>query len=206
MSYNNLYLDNFNKGINKVILEIENKSRTPDEFLNSLISETKKVKETSGRLFFFGNGASSSFANHMALDWSKNGKIPARVLSDSSLLTALSNDYSFEESFTEFAKINDLNKNDFVITISSSGNSPNIVSLLKYAAEIGVKTFALNGLKEDNKSRKIANYSVFYDFKTYGMVECAHQLYLHLWLDAYMDIYEWEKIESQNMNIKNFKL
>jgi D-sedoheptulose 7-phosphate isomerase len=206
MSYNNLYLDNFNKGINKVILEIENKSRTPDEFLNSLISETKKVKETSGRLFFFGNGASSSFANHMALDWSKNGKIPARVLSDSSLLTALSNDYSFEESFTEFAKINDLNKNDFVVTISSSGNSPNIVSLLKYAAEIGVKTFALNGLKEDNKSRKIANYSVFYDFKTYGMVECAHQLYLHLWLDAYMDIYEWEKIESQNMNIKNFKL
>jgi D-sedoheptulose 7-phosphate isomerase len=206
MSYNNLYLDNFNKGINKVILEIENKSRTPDEFLNSLISETKKVKETSGRLFFFGNGASSSFANHMALDWSKNGKIPARVLSDSSLLTALSNDYSFEESFTEFAKINDLNKNDFVVTISSSGNSPNIVSLLKYATEIGVKTFALNGLKEDNKSRKIANYSVFYDFKTYGMVECAHQLYLHLWLDAYMDIYEWEKIESQNMNIKNFKL
>ena len=76
MSYNNLYLDNFNKGINKVILEIENNSRTPDEFLNSLISETKKVKETSGRLFFFGNGASSSFANHMALDWSKNGKIP----------------------------------------------------------------------------------------------------------------------------------
>ena len=206
MSYNNLYLDNFNKGINKVILEIENKSRTPDEFLGSLISETKKVKETSGRLFFFGNGASSSFANHMALDWSKNGKIPARVLSDSSLLTALSNDYSFEESFTEFAKINDLNKNDFVVTISSSGNSPNIVSLLKYAAEIGVKTFALNGLKEDNKSRKIANYSVFYDFKTYGMVECAHQLYLHLWLDSYMDIYEWEKIESQNMNIKNFKL
>ena len=206
MSYNNLYLDNFNKGINKVILEIENKSRTPDEFLDSLISETKKVKETSGRLFFFGNGASSSFANHMALDWSKNGKIPARVLSDSSLLTALSNDYSFEESFTEFAKINDLNKNDFVVTISSSGNSPNIVSLLKYAAEIGVKTFALNGLKENNKSRKIANYSVFYDFKTYGMVECAHQLYLHLWLDAYMDIYEWEKIESQNMNIKNFKL
>ena len=206
MSYNNLYLDNFNKGINKVILEIENKSRTPDEFLDSLISETKKVKETSGRLFFFGNGASSSFANHMALDWSKNGKIPARVLSDSSLLTALSNDYSFEESFTEFAKINDLSKNDFVVTISSSGNSPNIVSLLKYAAEIGVKTFALNGLKEDNKSRKIANYSVFYDFKTYGMVECAHQLYLHLWLDSYMDIYEWEKIESQNMNIKNFKL
>lgn len=206
MSYNNLYLDNFNKGINKVILEIENKSRTPDEFLDSLISETKKVKETTGRLFFFGNGASSSFANHMALDWSKNGKIPARVLSDSALLTALSNDYSFEESFTEFAKINDLNKNDFVVTISSSGNSPNIVSLLKYADKIGVKSFALNGLKKNNLSREIATYSAFYPFKTYGMVECAHQLYLHLWLDAYMKIYEWKKTEPQNMNIKNFKL
>lgn len=206
MSYNKQYVESFNKGVVEAIFEMENNFKNPEEFLKSLVTQTKKVKKSSGRLFFFGNGASSSFANHMALDWSKNGKIPARVLSDSSLITALSNDYSYEDCFTEFSKINDLNENDFVVTISSSGNSPNIISVLKYATEIGVKTFALNGLKEDNKSRKIAHYSVFYNFKTYGMVECAHQLYLHLWLDAYMDIHEWEKIESQNMNIKNFKL
>lgn len=206
MSYTKKYIDTFNKGITEAVFEIENQIKKPEEFLKSLVNQTKNIKNLSGRLFFFGNGASSSFSNHMSLDWSKNGKVPSLVLSDSSLLTALSNDYSYEDCFTEFAKINNLNKNDFVITISSSGNSANIVSVLKYANSIGVKSFALNGLKEDNMSRKLASYSVFYKFKTYGMVECAHQLYLHLWLDAYMNIFEWERLESQNMNIKNFKL
>lgn len=206
MSFNKLYIESFQKGINSAIFEINNSRKTSEDFLNLLLEETLKVKKSSGRLFLFGNGASSSFANHMALDWLKNGNISAQSLSDSSLLTALSNDYSFEHCFIEFSKINGLNKNDFVITISSSGNSPNIISVLDYANKLGVKTFALNGLKPDNISRKIADFSVFYDFKTYGMVECAHQLYLHLWLDAYMGVTEWEKAEYQNMNIKDFKL
>ena len=46
------------------------------------------------KIYFFGNGASAAFANHMALDFSKNGKILSRSLSDSAMLTALSNDYS----------------------------------------------------------------------------------------------------------------
>ena len=206
MLYNEKYIETFNNGLKEAVFEIENKFSEPEEFLKSLVNETKNIKRSSGRLFFFGNGASSSFSNHMSLDWSKNGKINSMALSDSSLLTALSNDYSYQDCFTEFSKIYKLNKNDFVVTISSSGNSSNIVSVLKYADKIGVKSFALNGLKKNNLSRKIATYSAFYPFKTYGMVECAHQLYLHLWLDAYMKIYEWEKTESQNMNIKNFKL
>ena len=92
------------------------------------------------------------------------------------------------------------------MTISSSGNSPNVVSALDYANEVGATTFALSGLKPYNKSRKKANFSVYYPFKTYGMVECAHQVYLHLWLDAFMNIFEWDREETQNMNIKEFKL
>jgi D-sedoheptulose 7-phosphate isomerase len=42
--------------------------------------------------------------------------------------------------------------------------------------------------------------------KTYGMVECIHQVFLHLILDESMDILEWEKTEIQNMNAKNFKI
>ena len=42
--------------------------------------------------------------------------------------------------------------------------------------------------------------------KTYGMVECMHQVYLHLILDNFMGIEEWNKSESQNMDSSNFKL
>lgn len=206
MSYNKNYLKTFSEGLNQVVLEIENKEVNSNLFLNRLLDQTLNTQKLGGRIFFFGNGASASFANHMALDWTKNGGVISLSLSDSALLTALSNDYSYEDAFKEFARINNINKNDIVATISSSGNSPNVVSVLKYTKEVGAQSVALNGLKPSNKSREIADYSIYYPFKTYGMVECAHQLYLHLWLDAFMQIFEWDRHDTQNMNIKEFNL
>jgi D-sedoheptulose 7-phosphate isomerase len=157
-------------------------------------------------LFFLGNGASSAFANHMALDFSKNGKILSRSLSDSALLTALSNDYSYEEAMVEFLKIEGITRDDLVITISSSGNSPNIVSVLNYCKANSIKTLALSGLKNNNISISLADYSIYVPMKTYGMVECIHQIFLHLILDESMGIFEWDRDDFQNMNVTNFKL
>ena len=36
--------------------------------------------------------------------------------------------------------------------------------------------------------------------KTYGIVECAHQVLLHAWLDKYLGIFEWDRAECQNMS------
>jgi D-sedoheptulose 7-phosphate isomerase len=127
-------------------------------------------------------------------------------LSDSALLTALSNDYTFEDAIVEFIKIEGVSKNDLVITISSSGNSSNIVKVLDYCVLNQLNSLALSGLKMDNKSFALANFSIFVPMKTYGMVECIHQVFLHLILDDSMDIREWEKTEIQNMNAKNFKI
>ena len=204
MGYANKYLESFVEGLNSSVHEINTKELLPSEFLTELLELTTHVQSKKGRIFFFGNGASASFANHMALDWSKNGGILALSLSDSTLLTALANDYSYEDAFKEFARINALGKNDLVATISSSGNSPNIVSVLDYANEVGATSIALSGLKPDNKSRNKAKLSVFYPFKTYGMVECAHQVYLHLWLDSFMKIFEWNRNRAQNMSSKEF--
>lgn len=206
MEYAIKYLESFVGGLKSPVYEIDMIETLPSDFLTELLDLTNSVQLKKGRIFFFGNGASASFANHMALDWSKNGGVRALSLSDSALLTALANDYSYEDAFKEFAKINSLGKDDLVATISSSGNSPNVVSVLDYANEVGAASFALSGLKPDNKSRKKAKLSVYYPFKTYGMVECAHQVYLHLWLDAFMNVLEWDRNETQNMNIKEFKL
>jgi D-sedoheptulose 7-phosphate isomerase len=106
----------------------------------------------------------------------------------------------------EFLKIEGVAQNDLVITISSSGNSPNIVNVLKFCKEKNIKSLALSGLKNDNKSILISDYSIYVPMKTYGMVECIHQIFLHLVLDQLMGIFEWNRDDFQNMNASKFKL
>ena len=205
-SYEKNYIESINKGLMNSIC-ISNNIKVPmEDFFQEITNFLKNKVKNNGKIFFFGNGASASFSNHMALDWSKNGGILSFSLSDSSMLTALANDYSFEDSFLEFLKINKPSSSDLVVTTSSSGNSSNIVSILNYCVKNDIKTFSLSGLKENNKSVQLSTYSLFVPMKTYGMVECIHQVFHHLLLDKYMDITEWEKTESQNMDSRNFKL
>lgn len=178
----------------------------PQIFFQTIKDNLKKIRETGNKIYFFGNGASAAFANHMALDFSKNGKILSRSLSDSALLTALSNDYSYENAMVEFLKIEGVTEADLIITISSSGNSPNIISVLNFCKENSIKSLALSGLKKDNKSISLADYSIYVPMKTYGMVECIHQIFLHLILDESMEIFEWDRNEYQNMKSSTFKL
>jgi D-sedoheptulose 7-phosphate isomerase len=206
----NKYYSNYFKSITQGLEESKyyknQKLIEPDLFFQTIKGILTKLRESRKKIYFFGNGASAAFANHMALDFSKNGKILARSLSDSALLTALSNDYSYEKAMLEYLKIEGVTKDDLVITISSSGNSPNIVSVLKYCKDHNINSLALSGLKKDNKSISLADYSIYVPMKTYGMVECIHQIFLHLILDESMEIFEWDRVEYQDMNISSFKL
>jgi D-sedoheptulose 7-phosphate isomerase len=206
----NKYYFNYFKSINKGLIDsryfINNIETETGLFFETIKSIILKLRSKKSKIYFFGNGASAAFANHMALDFSKNGKILSRSLSDSALLTALSNDYSYENAMIEFLKIEGVTKEDLVITISSSGNSPNILSVLNFCKKNNIKTLALSGLKNDNMSIQISNFSIYVPMKTYGMVECIHQIFLHLILDESMEIFEWDRDEIQNMNASNFKL
>tara|TARA_B110000003_G_scaffold270559_1_gene303258 strand:- start:1672 stop:2298 length:627 start_codon:yes stop_codon:yes gene_type:complete len=204
------YSQNYFKAINKSLIESNYKvldsKISSESFFEKIHSELNYLYKNKKRLFFFGNGASAAFANHMALDFSKNGKILARSLSDSSLLTALSNDYSYEMAMLEYLKIEGVGSDDFVVTISSSGNSPNIISVLEYCKSEKIKTLSLSGLKDDNKSFKLAEFSIHVPGFTYGIIECCHQILLHLILDKFMNIKEWNRNSFQNMSIDEFNL
>jgi D-sedoheptulose 7-phosphate isomerase len=204
--YYSNYFKSISRGLEESLYYANQQLSEPELFFQSIKGVLKKLRETKSKIYFFGNGASAAFANHMALDFSKNGKILARSLSDSALLTALSNDYSYEKAMLEYLKIEGVTKSDLVITISSSGNSPNVVNVLDYCKENNIKSLALSGLKKDNKSVELAQYSIYVPMKTYGMVECIHQIFLHLILDESMEIFEWDRVEYQNMNISSFKL
>ncbi len=204
--YYSNYFRSIGQGLEESLYYANQRVSEPELFFQTLKGILIKLRETRNKIYFFGNGASAAFANHMALDFSKNGKILSRSLSDSALLTALSNDYSYEKAMLEYLKIEGVTKDDLVITISSSGNSPNVISVLEYCKDNHIKTLALSGLKNDNKSITLADYSIYVPMKTYGMVECIHQIFLHLILDESMEIFEWDRNDFQNMNASNFKL
>ncbi len=204
--YAKCYIETFHTGIKNTKYKISGQKLNSSSFFHELNEKIKNVKENEGRLFFFGNGGSASFSNHMALDWSKNGGILAFCLSDSAMLTALGNDYDFEQCFLEFLKINSPTSNDLVVTTSSSGNSKNIVKVLEHCKKNKISSFGMSGLNEGNKTEILSDFSLFVPMKTYGMVECIHQLFHHIFLDNYMGIEEWNKTEPQNMDASNFKL
>ena len=200
------YFNAISKGLELTLYFANAKPVESELFFKEIKLILSELKEKRNKIFFFGNGASAAFANHMALDFSKNGGILSRSLSDSALLTALANDYSYEQSMVEFLKIEQATKDDLIITISSSGNSPNIINALNYAKANKIQSLSLSGLKSDNKSIKLPNHSIYVPMKTYGMVECIHQVLLHLMLDESMGIFEWDRSDYQNMNIKSFNL
>ena len=105
-NYENNYIKSIDKGLRNSITMIDSKITNSKFFFDAIVEFLKNTEKNNGNIYFFGNGASASFSNHMALDWSKNGGILAFCLSDSAMLTALANDYIYEGVFLEFFKIN----------------------------------------------------------------------------------------------------
>lgn len=147
---------------------------------------TEKLKQDNATMYFIGNGASSQMAGHMSADAAKNGQIRAQAFHETSLMTAVSNDTSYENVFA-FPLQRFADPGDVLVTISSSGNSPNIVKAIEVAQEIGLDIITLSGKGADNKSRTKGMLNFYVPSNSYGIVECAHQVLLHSWLDQYME-------------------
>lgn len=158
-----------------------------------------KAARAGKRQFFCGNGASAAFSSHMALDWSKNAKVPTLSFADGVFLTALVNDLGADEMYASALRLH-AGPGDVLATISSSGNSPNILKAIGAARELGMEVVTVSGLKPDNASRALGDVNFYFPGRTYGIVECAHQALLHAWLDAYMEVKEWDFDGYQNMN------
>jgi D-sedoheptulose 7-phosphate isomerase len=112
-----------------------------------LITSTLRV---GGKLLICGNGGSAAEAAHFATEImgrfdGKRRSLPAVALSsDGSLLSCIGNDFGFEQVFAR--QVAGLAKpGDLVVTLTSSGNSPNVVAALNEAKRLGVKTVAFLG-------------------------------------------------------------
>jgi len=204
--YYSLYIDAYHRSLSDT--QVTNGSGNYLEqqtAFENLCAFSRNIKSNSRKQYLIGNGASMAFSDHMAVDWSKNGEVPTHAFSSPSLLTALGNDIGIGQLFA-FAIKTYADKDDMLVAISSSGNSKNILEGVESARNKQMKVVTFSGLKPDNQLRKLGDLNFYVPAKTYGIVECAHQLLLHMWLDYYMGITEWDRENCQNMNKDQFQL
>jgi phosphoheptose isomerase len=138
------------------------------------------------RIFVCGNGGSAAIANHLACDFGKGAEVQ-RVFSLSSnteIITALANDFSYEKIFCNQLLMADCSSKDLVILISSSGNSPNIARALSYAQAAGAKTIGLCGF--DGGALLKSHIPIHIPIHNYGVVEDCHQAIMHVLTQWYM--------------------
>lgn len=154
--------------------------------LNQIIKILDKAyKNPKRKILVCGNGGSAALANHFACDHQKilnETKILkpfiVSLASNTALMTAISNDNNFEDIYKD--QINQIGKkNDVLITISSSGNSENIVRAIQSAKKKSIKTISLTGFN-GGRSKKIADINLHIDSKNYGIIESLHHTIMNL--------------------------
>jgi D-sedoheptulose 7-phosphate isomerase len=145
-----------------------------------LISATHHIGK---KIVFIGNGGSAAIASHQAVDYWKNGGIRAMAFNDSSLLTCVSNDYSYAEVFEKPVEMF-ADPGDLLIAISSSGRSENILRGVRAALNKGCAVITMSGFKPDNPLRTFGYVNFYADSTSYGHVEIAHLAICHALIDT----------------------
>ena len=171
-----------------VVTDAQGGALSAEEGITHWCRMTYDLKVNNNTMFFVGNGASAMMAGHMAADASKNGGFRSMAFNEPALMTAVSNDICYEQTFAlplkRFA-----DPGDILVTISSSGNSPNVLAAIHAARELGMQVITLSGMKPDNKSRQVGDLNFYVPAPTYGLAESTHQAILHCWLDVFMETY-----------------
>jgi len=137
-----------------------------------------------GKLLLFGNGGSAADAQHLAAEFvgrfvRERAGLPAIALTtDSSILTAIGNDYGFDQIFAR--QVQALGRpDDVAIAISTSGNSPNIIEGMKAAKKGCLKTIGLSG-KDGGLLAKEADVAISIASRSTARIQECHISVGHL--------------------------
>ena len=163
----------------EIILGLE--SIIPD--INKAINAISKCLLRGNKIILFGNGGSAADAQHIAAEFIgkfnfNRSSLPALALtSNSSILTSISNDYSFDMVFSRQCE-SLVKKGDVVIGISTSGNSLNVKKGLLASKKLSATTIGLLG--KNGSIKKIVDIPLSVQCKTKPEIQEAHRIIYHI--------------------------
>lgn len=143
--------------------------------------------KSGNKILLCGNGGSAADAQHIAAEFvgrfekERKGFPAIALTTDTSALTALSNDYGFDNVFARqveaFAK-----SGDVLIGISTSGNSPNVIAAIMTARKIGCGTIGLTGAN-GKKLAGLCDAAVIVPSERTSRIQEGHSAIGHLWCE-----------------------
>ena len=176
--------------INKAIqnnVEVKNKILGDAEVLANIEKATEEIEKAfknGNKVLFCGNGGSAADAQHIAAELSGKFYLNRKPLfaealhTNSSFLTAVANDYSFNEVFGRAVKAMG-RKGDVLIGISTSGNSLNIIKAIETANKLKMVTVGLTG-DDGGKMKNLCKYLIKIPSQDTPRIQESHILIGHI--------------------------
>lgn len=152
--------------------------------IERIVTNSIEAFKNDKKMLFCGNGGSASDAQHIASELSgrfykDRPPLYAEALHvNSSYMTAVSNDYGFEETYARMVEASG-RKGDILVGISTSGNSPNVVKAMLNAKEIGMLTVGFTGSK-GGKMKEICDIMIQVPCDDTPRIQEAHILVGHI--------------------------
>ncbi len=150
----------------------------------SVVEEIVRVFRNNGKVLIFGNGGSAADSQHIAAEFigrfkKERRSLPAIALTtDTSILTALGNDYGFDIVFAR--QLEGLGRaGDLAWGISTSGNSKNVIAAVNKAKEMGLKTVSLTG-GDGGSLAKLTDISIVVPSKDTARIQESHICIAHV--------------------------
>ena len=164
-------------------IEIE-KSKSLGVIIEQVSNKIINCLQKNKKIIIFGNGGSAADAQHMAAEFigrylkERQSYAAIALTTDSSILTALGNDYNFEIIFSRQCEAL-VNKGDLVIGISTSGNSQNVINGIKTSKKNGAITVSLTG-GNGGKLKKFSDYSIISPSSHTPHIQESHRIIIHI--------------------------
>lgn len=165
----------------------------PIDSVAGIVKTLQRAADEGRQVFVFGNGGSAANASHFSCDlgkgasdkWSKRFRVIS-LNENTSWMTALANDYSYEHVFV--GQLKSLARpGDVALTMSVSGDSPNLVKAVEWANQNDLHSIALVGAKR-GRLAELADQVIVIESEHYGRVEDAHMGICHLICYAFMEL------------------
>lgn len=141
-----------------------------------------------GKTLIGGNGGSAADAQHIAAEFVSRfyfdrPALPSIAMTtDTSILTAVANDYGYETLFSRQLQAN-AKAGDAFIAISTSGNSPNVMHALRTSKELGVVSIGLTG-ESGGKMAELCDHCIKVPSPSTPRIQESHILIGHIWCAA----------------------
>ena len=155
--------------------------------INQCAREISEALKQHRKVLLCGNGGSASDAQHIAAEFvgrferERRGLPAIALTTDTSALTAISNDYGYEKVFSRQVEAL-AQPGDVVVGISTSGNSPNVIAAIMSARKIGCRTIGLTGAS-GKKLASLCDAAVLAPSIRTSRIQEVHSAVGHLWCE-----------------------